>query len=145
MIVWSAALAFMTACTSTSQTPSESKTVDLRDTSWRLVRFESGDGSGFAPADRDKYLVAFTGADAVGVRFDCNRGRGTWKSASANQIEFGPLALTRAMCAPGSHHDAIVKRWPYIRSYVLKGGHLFLSMQADGGIFELEPTPAPPT
>jgi hypothetical protein len=27
----------------------------------------------------------------------------------------------------------MVKQWPFIRSYVLKGGHLFLSLMADGG------------
>ena len=50
--------------------------------------------------------------------------------------EFGPLALTRAQCPPGSLHDQIVKQWTYIRSYVMKEGHLFLALIADGGIYE---------
>ena len=62
-------------------------------------------------------------------------------------LQFGPLALTRAMCPPGSLHDQIVKHWPYIRSYVVRNGHLFLALMADGGIYEFEPleraTPAP--
>ena len=61
------------------------------------------------------------------------------KSASTNQVEFAPLALTRAKCPPGSLHDQIVKQWGYIRSYVIKDGHLFLSLMADGGIYEFEP------
>jgi para-nitrobenzyl esterase len=52
----------------------------------------------------------------------------------------GRLALTRMMCPPGSLHDQIVKRLPYVCSYVIKDGHLFLSLMADGGIFEFEPT-----
>jgi para-nitrobenzyl esterase len=32
-----------------------------------------------------------------------------------------------------------VKDWPYVRSYVLRNGHLFLSLMADGGVYELEP------
>jgi para-nitrobenzyl esterase len=60
------------------------------------------------------------------------------------QIEFGPLALTRAMCPPGSLHDQWVKQWPYIRSYVVKDGHLFLSLMADGGIYEFEPARSSP-
>jgi para-nitrobenzyl esterase len=44
------------------------------------------------------------------------------------------------MCPAGSLHDQIVKRLPAVRSYVIKDGHLFLSMMADGGIFEFEPT-----
>jgi para-nitrobenzyl esterase len=32
-----------------------------------------------------------------------------------------------------------VKQWGYIRSYVVKDGRLFLSLMADGGIYEFEP------
>jgi len=53
----------------------------------------------------------------------------------------------RALTA-GSLHDRIVKQWGYIRSYVMKDGHLFLSLMADGGIYEFEPiistNPPPP-
>jgi para-nitrobenzyl esterase len=49
------------------------------------------------------------------------------------------LALTRAKCPVGSLHDPIVKQWGYIRSYVIRGGHLFLALMADGGIYEFEP------
>jgi heat shock protein HslJ len=75
----------------------------------------------------------------MSARIDCNRGRGTWKSFGPNQLEFGPLALTRAMCPPESLHDRIVKDWGFVRSYVIKDGHLFLSLMADGGIYEFEP------
>jgi heat shock protein HslJ len=33
----------------------------------------------------------------------------------------------------------MVKHWPYVRSYVMKDGHLFVSLMADGGIYEFEP------
>jgi para-nitrobenzyl esterase len=91
------------------------------------------------PVDRTKYTRSFDARGGVAVRVDCNRGRGTWKSSDANQVRFGPLALTRAQCPPGSLHDQIVKQWGNIRSYVLKDGHLFLSLMADGGIYEFEP------
>ena len=58
---------------------------------------------------------------------DCNRGRGTWKS-TGSQLELGPLALTRAACPEGSLHDQIVKQWGSVRSFVIKDGHLFLSL-----------------
>jgi para-nitrobenzyl esterase len=73
------------------------------------------------------------------VRLDCNRGRGTWSSAGKNPLQFGPLALTRAMCPPGSLHDRIVKHWPFVRSYTMQDDRLFLSLMADGGTYELEP------
>jgi para-nitrobenzyl esterase len=110
----------------------------LAGSSWQLVRFQGGDGEVAVPGAA-KYTVSF-GADGVAnMRFDCNRGRGSWKSAGRQQLEFGPMALTRAMCPPGSLHDRIVRHWPYVRSYVLKDGRLFLSLMADGGVYEFEP------
>jgi heat shock protein HslJ len=114
-------------------------TPGLAGTSWQLVRFEGGDDTVLTPDDKAKYTLQFEGEGRVAVRFDCNRGRGTWTSAGPGQLEFGPVALTRAMCPPGSLHDRLVTHWPHIRSFVLKDGHLFLSLQADGGIYEFEP------
>lgn len=115
----------------------------LAGTSWRLVRFQGGDGTALTPDDRSKYTLSFGGDGLVAARVDCNRGRSTWRSPEATQLRFGPLALTRAACPPGSLHDHIVKQWEYVRSYVLRDGHLFLSLMADGGIYEFEPMPEP--
>jgi heat shock protein HslJ/membrane-bound inhibitor of C-type lysozyme len=116
----------------------------LGGTSWQLVRFEGGDGTTLTPDDKAKYTLTFNADGTVAARLDCNRGRGTWKSPAAPQLQLGPMALTRAMCPPGSLHDRIVKDWDAVRSYVLKNGHLFLSLMADGGIYEFEPlTPSP--
>ena len=111
----------------------------LGGTSWQLVQFQSGDGTTLTPDDRAKYTIAFNADSSVNVRFDCNRGRGTWQSSEPNQLQFGALALTRALCPPGSLHDRMVKDWEFVRSYILKDGHLFLSLMADGGIYEFEP------
>jgi putative lipoprotein len=113
----------------------------ISGTSWRLVRFVGGDDTVRTPDDRNKYTLAFEANGGVAARIDCNRGRGTWKSSGASQLELGPLALTRAQCPQGSLHDHIVKQWSYIRSYVVRNGHLFLSLMADGGIYEFEPVP----
>lgn len=113
----------------------------LGGTSWQLVRFQGGDGTVLVPDDEAKYTLAFGADGSLSARIDCNRGRGTWKSAGRNQVEFGPMALTRAMCPPGSLHDRMVKHWSFVRSYVIKDGRLFLSLMADGGIYEFERTP----
>ena len=123
---------------SPSQTPSE-----LQGTAWRLVQFQGGDDTTLTPLDPSKYTIEFLAGGQLAARIDCNRGRGTWKSSGPNQVEFGPLALTRAMCPKGSLHDRIVKHWSSIRSYVFKDGHLFLSLMADGGSYEFEPLPKP--
>jgi para-nitrobenzyl esterase len=111
----------------------------LAGTSWQFVKFQGGDGTVLAPDDKAKYTLAFGADGNFNVRFDCNRGRGGWSSPGPKQLQFGPMALTRAMCPPGSLHDHFVKQWPYVRSYVIKGGHLYLSLMADGGIYEFEP------
>jgi len=115
----------------------------LGGTSWQLVRFQGGDGKVATPDDPAKYTVAFSTENLVNVRFDCNRGRGSWKSAGKNQLEFGPMALTRAACPPGSLHDQLVKHWPFIRSYMHKNGRLYLGLMADGGSYELIASPSP--
>jgi para-nitrobenzyl esterase len=84
--------------------------------------------------DGTKYTIEFGADGRLNARIDCNRGRGTWTSSGSNQLQFGPLALTRATCPAGSLHDHIVKQWNYIRSYLIRDRHLFLSLMADGGI-----------
>jgi heat shock protein HslJ len=122
---------------------SEATTVDtpsdLGGTSWRLVKFQGSDETTLRPDDPAKYTIAFGTDGQLSARIDCNRGRGTWKSPGPSQLELGPLALTRAMCPPESLHNQIVKQWPYVRSYVMRDGHLFVSLMADGGIYEFEP------
>lgn len=122
-----------------AQTPAPPSSAGLQGTSWQLVRFQGSDEKILVPDDRAKYTIEFGAGGQLTARVDCNRGRGSWKSSGPNQVQFGPLALTRAQCPPGSLHDQIVKQWGFIRSYVIKNGHLFLSLMADGGIYEFEP------
>ena len=111
----------------------------LQGTTWQLVKFQGGDGTTLTPDDRTKYTLEFGNGGRVNARIDCNRGGATWKATGPNQLELGPLALTRAKCPEGSLHDQIAKQWTYIRSFVIKDGHLFLALMADGGIYEYEP------
>ena len=131
-----ASLVLLCACASA---PPPNAAASLGGTAWQLVRFQGGDDKVVVPDDKAKYTIAFAADGSVSVRFDCNRGRGSWKSASPGQIQFGPMALTRAMCPPGSMHDQLVKHWFYVRSYVFRNGRLYLSLMADAGIYEFEP------
>jgi heat shock protein HslJ/membrane-bound inhibitor of C-type lysozyme len=135
-----ALLGIMVTTQLTGQAQSKDKT--LAGTSWQLVRFEGGDDTILTPDDGSKYTLEFGADGALTARIDCNRGRGTWKSSGPNQLEFGPLALTRARCLPPSMHDQIVRQLPNIRSYVLRDGHLFLALKIDGGIYEFAPQSA---
>jgi para-nitrobenzyl esterase len=121
--------------------PSEAGTGPLEGTSWRLVQISMSDGVTRPAIERSRYTLGFGAGGVLHARFDCNRGHGTWTSSGAGQLEFGPLSLTRAMCAPGSLHDQLVRQWPHVRSYLIQDGRLFLSLMADGGIIEFEPAP----
>ena len=114
----------------------------LVGTSWQLVTFEGGDGTILTPDEPAKYLIHFVSDTSVGVRIDCNRGSGSWRATPPSGIEFGAMAMTRMACPPGSMHDQILRQLPYVRSYIIKDGHLFLSLMADGGIYEFEATRA---
>jgi len=110
----------------------------LEGTFWQLVRFEGGDGTVLTPDDGSKYTIDFQADGHLAARIDCNRGRGTWTSDGA-RLQLGPMALTRAMCPPGSLHDRIVRHWDAVSSYVVRDGHLFLVLKADGGTYEFAP------
>ena len=112
----------------------------LGGTSWQLVRFQGGDGKVLTPDDKTKYTLAFGTDGRLSARIDCNRASGAWKSPGPGQLDLsGPMAMTRAQCPPGSMHDQIVRQLPFVRSYIVRNGRLFLSLMADGGIYELEP------
>jgi para-nitrobenzyl esterase len=135
-----AVIATTAACASRGKAPAGNDAPPLKGTSWQLVRFQGGDDAVLTPDDGSKYTIAFGPDGMVQVRLDCNRGRGPWRSPGPKQIELGTLAVTRAFCGPPSLHDQILKQWGNIRSYVVKDGHLFLALMADGGIYEFEPT-----
>jgi para-nitrobenzyl esterase len=134
-------LVFLVADRGSAQQTPPAPAPGLAGTSWRLVEFRNSDDTALVPDDPSKYTIAFEVDGRVTARIDCNRGVGSWRSAAPNQLEPGPLALTRAECPPGSLYDDVVERWPFVRSYVVRDGRLFLSLMADGGIFELEPAP----
>jgi len=112
---------------------------NLGGTSWQLVKFQGGDGTVLTPDDKTKYTLAFAPDGVMSARIDCNRARAGWKSPAPNRLEFGPIAATRAQCPPGSLHDQIMRQLPNVRSYVMKDGQLFLSLMADGGVYQFEP------
>jgi heat shock protein HslJ len=121
----------------------------LAGTAWQLVKFQDSDDKTLTPDDKSKYTIEFGTDGAVSARVNCNRGRATWTSAGSGQLQFGPLAVTRMMCPADPVQERFARDWLLVRSYVFRNGHLFLSLMADGGIYEFEPIaarpPSPPT
>jgi heat shock protein HslJ len=138
-----AAVAIVCAITSSELTfaggQNRSGANELAGTSWKLVKFKTGDDATLAPDDGSKYTITFGSNGRVTSRVDCNRGNSTWRSPRANELQFGSWSMTRAKCPAGSLHDKIVTEGANVRSYSIKDGHLFLSGMSAGGYYELEP------
>jgi heat shock protein HslJ len=112
---------------------------ELIGTSWQLVKFHGAGDNTVLPDDKTKYTITFGTDGKVTARIDCNSGAGTWKSPGPNQIQFGPLALSVAICPPGSLHNQIVEHWSLMQSYSFRDEHLFLSLKDHAGAYEFEP------
>jgi uncharacterized lipoprotein YbaY/heat shock protein HslJ len=118
--------------------PANQGALELAGTSWQLVKFQGGDETTLTPKDKSKYTISFGKEGRVSAQIDCNRGSGNWRSSGPNQLQIGLMTFTRAMCPPGSLHDRIARDLKFVTSYTIKDGHLFLSLLADGGIYEFE-------
>jgi para-nitrobenzyl esterase len=138
-------LGLLAGCESTPTAPAAgaaaASPASLEGSSWRLVQIVYSDGTLRAAIERSRYTIGFGTGGVLNVRFDCNRGRGSWKSSAPGSLEFGDLALTRAQCPTGSLYDDLVRQWPHVRSWLIKDGRLFLALVADGGTLEFEPSP----
>lgn len=118
--------------------------IGLGGTSWRLVNIASMDDSVYEPEDPASYTLDFDADGSARIRAGCNRGTGSWTSESSGQLQFGPIAATQALCPPGSISERYLKQFQWVRSYVMKDGHLFLATMADGSVIEFEPVTSEP-
>jgi heat shock protein HslJ len=121
----------------------------LADTRWRLIEFQSMDDrqGTTRPHDPAAYTMHLRADGRVLMQLNCNRAQGAWSATpaavgSSGRFEFGPLAMTRALCPPPSMDEMIAAQAAFVRGYQLKDGNLYLSLMADGGIFAWQPDPA---
>jgi heat shock protein HslJ len=108
---------------------------------WRLVAIQSMNDTTYAPApeDRSRYTLRLNADGTANLQVDCNRAMGPWSSEHPGKLRFGLMASTKAMCPPDSLHDRYLAQFEWVRSYVMKDGHVFLATMADGSIIEFEP------
>ncbi len=114
----------------------------LADTRWELVTIREMDDSSHTPDDPSQYTLTLNADGTAGVRSDCNRARGSWTSEQPGQLTFGPMASTMALCGPDSLDEVYRAQFEWVRSYVMRDGHLFLATMADGSIIEFHPVGA---
>jgi heat shock protein HslJ len=116
----------------------------LANTRWQLVAIQSMDDNTYTPADSSEYTLAFQTDQSVAIRSDCNRMTGTWAFEGASQLTFHDMAGTVALCPGDSLDERYRAQFQWVRSYVLRDGHLFLATMADGSIIEFRPAPEAP-
>ena len=129
--------------------PSPSSESPLAGTDWRLVEMQSMDDAigTTRPADPSQYSMRLDADGTVTMHLNCNVATGSWQSEagperSSGRFQFGPLAMTRALCPPPSLDEQIAAQAEYVRSYLLRDDRLYLSLMADGGIYVWEPAGA---
>lgn len=107
----------------------------LAGTSWELLELRSPEDSiGVVQVgDPSRYTLAFGTDGAATLRLDCNRGRGSWRSEEPHRLDFGDIAMTRAMCPQGSLEPRVARELPWVRVFAVQGDTLRLELLADGG------------
>lgn len=143
-VVWGYGAPEMRCKTKPDQLPDQ--TIPLIGTTWELVSIQSMDDAQGTTriVYPETFTLNFAPDGRANFRLDCNRGSAMWKAeqsggSTSGSLEFGPLTATRAMCPTGSHDQKLIRALPYVRSYLLKDGKLYLSLMADGGIYEWQP------
>lgn len=123
----------------------DTSVTSLTGSAWNLVGIQSmDDAQGMLRIPHpERFTLNFESDGRARFRIDCNRGSATWRASASSEpssgsLEFGPLAMTRMACPPDSPDRRVLRDLPYVRSYLLKDGKLYMSLMADGGIYEWE-------
>ena len=131
---------------SSGQAAADTLPASLAGTSWQLVKIQSMDDAigEVRPDDPSLYTMELNSDGTVNMRLNCNRATGTWsiesgRNGESGRFEFGPLAVTRALCASPSLDEKIAAQAEFVRSYELRDGKLYLSLLADAAIYCWEP------
>ena len=132
--------------------PAQADGNPLAGTAWQLNAIQSMDDAQGTTrvAEPGRFTLEFGHDGRAVLRLNCNRGTASWKAVlgadgGSGQIEFGPIAGTRARCPPPHLDERIVRDLGYVRGYLLRDGKLHLSLMADGGIYEWRPRVATST
>lgn len=139
----------LAGCSATAGVATNTGNPGLSGTAWQLLRIGSMDsGQATITVEQpERYTLHFLADGRLALRLDCNRGTGSWQTSpdaagTSGQLSFGPIATTRMFCPQPSLESRVGRDLGFVRSYLLRDGHLFLSLMADGGIYEWQPLPA---
>jgi heat shock protein HslJ len=86
----------------------------------------------------ENYTLRLQAEGTAIMRFDCNRGSGSYE-LSGNLISFGPMVSTRRACPADSQDFVYMGQLEKITSYFVQDGNLFLEMPYDSGTMRFRP------
>jgi len=104
----------------------------ITNTVWTWQATQFADGTRIAPEAPERYALEFQPGGRVTVRADCNRGSGSYL-LNGSQLTFGPIALTKMMCPPGSRDGEYLKALAVVATQDRSGSDLVLSLQGNAG------------
>jgi heat shock protein HslJ len=81
----------------------------------------------------DRYTLRLGSDGRLALKADCNRGAGGYAISGDRALNVKPIALTRAMCPPGSLSDRFAQDVGRATSYFLRDGDLYLELPVDSG------------
>lgn len=84
------------------------------------------------------YTILLKADNKVQVRFDCNRGGGSFE-ISLGKLSFGPIMSTRAACPPGSLDFRFAKDLQRVVSFFTRNNNLYLELPYDSGTMKFNP------
>lgn len=113
---------------------------------WELQQFEAGNGDIFLPVDSSRYTIEALPEGMLAIGADCNRGRGSY-TRTDDEIDIEVLALTKAICPPGSFSADFLTYLNQVTGITFTNGQLQLSLPNGAGVLTFAPeelTPVKP-
>lgn len=104
----------------------------LTGTVWSWQGTQMSDDARVAPDAPERYTLEFEPGGKVNIRADCNRGSASYL-LNGSTLSFGPIALTRAMCPPGSRDAEFLKGLQAVSGQLFRGNDLVLTLKFDSG------------
>ena len=121
-------------------TPKAPTPLGLADTSWSLRAIQSMDDSQGTTriADAARFRLRFGADGRVALKLDCNRGTANWQASPSadgqtGSLRLGPIAGTRARCAPPHLDERVVRDLGYVAGYRFDGGRRVPRAARPGG------------
>jgi len=105
---------------------------------WTWQGTQMSDDARYLPDAPERYTLEFLPGGRVSIRADCNRGSANYER-NGNALGFGPIALTRMMCPPGSRDAEFLQGLSGVSAMLFRGNDLVLTLKADSGSMRFSP------